>query len=257
MNQLQGKIALVTGAAQGIGFSIALKLLEAGAKVSISDINLGGLEQAADKLRQATGRSIHEEIHYAQVDVSQSGQVRDWVQQVVAKWSAVDILVNNAGIQLNRASLDITDEEWRRVMSIDLDGVFFCSREAGRVMVEQGKGCIINLSSVAEKFGLPRRLPYGVAKSGVSGLTRVLAAEWAEHGIRVNAIAPGYVQTELVSYAMEQGHIQLPEIVAKIPARKLTEPVQIAEAVLFLASDSAAYITGQVLFVDGGYSISK
>ncbi|MFD0715556.1 SDR family NAD(P)-dependent oxidoreductase [Paenibacillus sp. GCM10027626] len=257
MYRLQGKTALITGAARGIGFAIARKLAESGAKVSISDTRLDAAERAAREIGQTTGKKMNDEIHYAQVDVSRSEQVRDWIGQTAARWSTIDIMVCNAGIQLNRSSLEISDDEWRQVMGVDLDGVFYCAREAGRVMVEQGKGCIITISSIAEKFGLPRRLPYGVAKSGVSALTRVLAAEWAEQGVRVNAIAPGYVETELVSHALQQGHIQQDEIVSKIPMRKMADPVQIAEAALFLATESSAYITGQVLFVDGGYSISK
>lgn len=257
MYNLQGKMALITGAAQGIGFSVARKLLDAGANVSLSDISLDALEQAADQLSTLTGKEISKTIHYAQVDVSRSEQIGAWIHQVAAMWSTVDIMVNNAGVQLIRPSLELTDEDWRNITSVDLDGVFFCAREAGKMMVKQGSGCIINISSIAEKVGLPQRLPYCVAKSGVSSLTRVLAAEWAEHGIRVNAVAPGYVRTELLAAALEQGKIELSGIVSKIPMGKLTEPDQIAEMVLFLVSDAAAYITGQVIFVDGGYSISK
>jgi NAD(P)-dependent dehydrogenase (short-subunit alcohol dehydrogenase family) len=183
--------------------------------------------------------------------------VRAWIDDVVARRSRVDVLVNNAGVQLNRAALELSDDDWTRVLSIDLDGAFTCSREAGRYMVRQGRGAIVNISSIAERFGMPRRLPYGVSKAGIAALTRGLAAEWAPDGVRVNAIAPGYIETELVRHALAAGHIDALEILAKIPLGRMGRPSDVAEAALFLASDRSAYVTGHTLFVDGGYAVSK
>ncbi|CAK4825647.1 unnamed protein product [Aphanomyces euteiches] len=254
---MKDKVVLITGAAQGIGEAIALRMAEAGAKVALSDIQEEKVEQAAIRLAKKTGLSIDERFSANKVDVSQSDQVAHWIESTVQRWGRIDGIVNNAGIQLNQASVDITDEEWRKVMGIDLDGVFFCCREAAKQLLPQRSGFIINISSIAAVFGMPRRLPYGVAKAGVTHLTKVLAAEWASSGVRVNAIGPGYIDTEINRFAFEQGHIKREDIESKIPMAKLADPQEIAEAALFLASERSSYITGQTIFVDGGYSVTK
>lgn len=251
---VKDKVVLVTGAAQGLGEAIALAFAQGGARIALSDCNEAAVRETAGRITEQTGAPTMATA----VDVGRSGDIATWLEAAQREWGRIDVLVNNAGIQLNRASDELTDEEWRKVLSVDLDGVFYCAREAGRQMIAAGSGgAIVNISSVATRFGLARRLPYGVAKSGVEALTRVLASEWAAHGIRVNAVAPGYVETELNRYAFAQGHIVRSEIEAKIPLGRLAQPKEIAEVAVFLASDAASYVTGQTLFVDGGYTVLK
>ncbi len=257
LRELENKVVLVTGAAQGIGEAIALRMASAGAKVALSDVKEDKVKETAQRIGYSLNLLYGEEIVGSKVDVSNSQEVGNWIESVSEQWGHIDILVNNAAIQLNQASAEITDDEWRRVMGIDLDGVFYCCREAGKVMLKQREGNIINISSIAAQFGMPRRLPYGVAKAGVAAITRVLAAEWASEGIRVNAVAPGYVDTEINRYAFSQGHIKREDIEAKIPLKYMADPNELAEAVLFLASAKSTYITGQTIYVDGGYSITK
>ncbi len=248
---LAGRVALVTGGARGIGYAVALALAEAGATLELGDLDAAAVATAAATLppgADAFGRIV---------DVADGDDVAVWIEDVVARRGRIDILVNNAGIQLNRAAVDLGDDDWHRVLGVNLDGAFFCSREAGRVMRTQGSGAIVNVASIAERFGMPRRLPYGVSKAGLAALTRGLAAEWAPDGIRVNAVAPGYVETDLVRHAFEMGHIDRAAILAKIPLGRLAEPRSIGDAVAFLVSDRADYLTGQTLYVDGGYTISK
>ncbi|HET9027884.1 MAG TPA: SDR family oxidoreductase [Trueperaceae bacterium] len=253
---LRGRVALITGAARGIGLAIATAMAHAGAKVSLADVDGAAASAAVTELADQPGLT-QAELHAASVDVSDSAQVRTWVEQVGERWGSIDILVNNAGVQFNCAAEDLSDADWQRVLAIDLTGAFYCSREAGTVMLAQGRGTIINIASIAARFGMPRRLPYVVSKAGVTALTRGLATEWADRGVRVNAIGPGYVETDLVRYAFEQGHIDRDAIVAKIPIGRLAQSRSIADAAIFLASDAADYITGQTLYVDGGYSVFK
>jgi NAD(P)-dependent dehydrogenase (short-subunit alcohol dehydrogenase family) len=247
-----GRVALVTGAARGLGLAIAEALASQGADLELCDIDGSAVKAAAEALLPASGNAVA-----SKVDISLPEQVRDWIDDVALRRKRIDILINNAGVQLNRAATELSDEDWQRVIATNLNGAFSCSREAGRHMQAQKRGAIVNISSIAERFGMPRRLPYSVSKAGLSALTRGLAAEWAEHGVRVNAVAPGYVETDLVRHAFEQGHIDRSGIVAKIPLGFLAQPRSVADAVVFLVSDRADYITGQTLYVDGGYSVHK
>ena len=250
-SSLEGRVALVTGAARGIGFAVAVALAEAGATLELSDVDGPAAAAAAATLPTGAGAVARA------VDVADAEAVRGWIDDVATRRGQIDVLVNNAGVQLNRAAADLSDDDWRKVLGINLDGAFYCSREAGRIMRTQRRGAIVNVASIAERFGMPRRLPYGVSKAGIAALTRGLAAEWAPDGVRVNAVAPGYVETELVRHAFAMGHIDRDAILAKIPLGRLAEPRSIGDAVAFLASDRADYLTGQVVYVDGGYSIAK
>ncbi|MEX2534581.1 MAG: SDR family NAD(P)-dependent oxidoreductase [Trueperaceae bacterium] len=254
---LDGRVVLVTGAARGIGEAIARGMAKAGAWVGIGDLDEDMVHATARDIGESLAVETERRPFSSRLDVSDPSQVREWIDEVVERCGQIDVLVNNAGVQLNRASVDLTDDEWQFVLGVNLTGAFTCSREAGRHMLTRGRGVILNVASIAERFGMPRRLPYCVAKAGLAAMTRVLAAEWAQQGIRVNAIAPGYVETELVSYAFSQGHIDRAVIEAKIPMGRLAAPSVIAESAIFLASDNSSYTTGQVVYVDGGYSIYK
>jgi NAD(P)-dependent dehydrogenase (short-subunit alcohol dehydrogenase family) len=246
---------MVTGAARGIGRAIAEALAASGAIVELADVDAVAVREAAAEIARPFGDPSRATA--AIVDVANADQVRSWTEDVATRRGGIDVLVNNAGVQLNRAVVDLGDDDWARVRSINLDGAFYCSREAGRWMRRAGSGAIVSVASIAARFGMPRRVPYGVTKAGITALTRGLAAEWAPDGIRVNAIAPGYVETELVRHAFDQGHIDRDAIVAKIPLGRLAAPRSVADVAVFLVSDAADYITGQTLYVDGGYAISK
>ena len=239
--KLNGKRAIVTGAAQGIGFAIAQAFQEAGATIVIADMNeeLGRL--AAAKL----------EATFQLLDVSEPESVTN----AVAMIGDVDILVNNAGIVRNTPAEDGTNQEWRDVMGVNLDGVYWCCREFGSQMLKRGKGSIVNIASMS---GLISNYPqpqvsYNVSKAGVIHLTRSLAGEWAKRGVRVNAIAPGYTGTELTKKGLaikEWSRVWL----SATPMGRVAEPDEIAPAAVYLASDAASYVTGSVLVVDGGYT---
>lgn len=252
------RVVLVTGAARGIGLAVARRFTALGDHVVIGDVDgdaaLAAAEGVAGAQAGVTGAGV---VEGAQVDVTSTESVDAWIADVLARAGRVDVAVNNAGVQLNRAFLDLGDDDWDHVLGVNLDGAFRVSRAVGRAMCRQGGGAIVNVSSIADRFGMPRRIPYGVTKAGIDALTRGLAAEWAPHGVRVNAVAPGYVETDLVRHAFEMGHIDRAAIEAKIPMGRLTSPASIAKAVTWLASDDADYVTGHVLYVDGGYAIYK
>jgi NAD(P)-dependent dehydrogenase (short-subunit alcohol dehydrogenase family) len=252
---LTGRVALVTGGARGIGRAIAESVLAAGASVELADVDGPSVERAATEL--AAGGSRAGSAVGTRVDVASSREVRAWVDEVADRRGRIDLLVNNAGVQLDRPTHELGDDDWDRVLSVNLDGAFYASREAGRWMRRAGRGAIVSIASIAERFGMPRRVPYGVTKAGISALTRGLAAEWARDGVRVNAVAPGYVETDLVRHALAMGHIDRDDIVAKIPMGRLAAPRSVADVVVFLATDAADYVTGQTIFVDGGYGIAK
>ena len=239
--KLTGRRAVVTGAAQGIGFAIARALHEAGADVVVADMNEQLGRQAAQQL----------DATFQFLDVREPGSVK----QAASALHDVDILVNNAGIVRNTPAEHATDQEWRDVMSVNLDGVFWCCREFGSRMLARGKGSIVNIASMS---GLISNYPqpqasYNASKAAVAHLTRSLAGEWAVRGVRVNAIAPGYVGTELTRKGLaieEWSRVWL----SATPMGRVAEPAEIAPAVIYLASDAASYVTGSVLVVDGGYT---
>ena len=243
---LSGRTAIVTGASRGIGKTIAIALAKAGAKVACVARNEDKLNETAEAIRAAGGEA---EVYPS--DVADSKAVTAVVEGVVEKWGQLDIVVNNAGITRDTLIPRMSDEDWDEVLSINLRSVFLYCRAASSVMIRSKYGRIINMSSVSGLMGNPGQTNYSASKAGVIAVTRTVARELASRRrkITVNAICPGFISTDMTD---AMGDALLDEVKKRVPAQRLGETEEIADAVLFLASDSAAYVTGQVLTVDGG-----
>ncbi len=243
---LSNKVAIVTGSGRGIGRAIALKLAEVGATVVVNDI--GEAEPVAEEIRAMSRQSLA-----IPADVSSSQDVARLVEETVAAYGRVDILVNNAGIARDQLLLRMSDEDWDKVLSVNLKSVFLCTRAVVRHMIKQRWGRIISITSIVGIVGNPGQANYASAKAGIIGFTRTIAKEVASRSITANAIAPGFIETEMTQRLPDERKEQLKK---QIPLRYLGSPRDVAEAVAFLASEEARYITGQVLSVDGGMAIS-
>jgi 3-oxoacyl-[acyl-carrier protein] reductase len=243
---LTERVAIVTGSARGIGQAIALKLAEVGADVVVNDI-----QSAAESLESVAAeiRAINRQSLAVTADVSSSEDVNRLVETAISTFGRVDILVNNAGITRDQLIIRMSDEDWDTVINIDLKSAFLCTRAVLRHMLKQRWGRIINIASITGLVGNPGQANYASAKAGVIGLTRSIAKEAASRGITVNAIAPGAIDTKMTQLLNEN---QRQEFLKRIPLGYFGAPRDIAEAVAFLASEEARYITGQVLNVDGG-----
>ena len=245
LTPLDGRIAIVTGGARGIGFETVRALKENGATVVIADINAETGSQAAGQLG----------VDFLQVDLTRSDQVTKLASEVRSKYGRIDIAVNNAGISVNVPSEECSDDDWQRVININLNAVFYCCREFGKIMLEQGSGSIINTASMS---GIISNTPqpqaaYNASKAGVIMLTRSLAGEWAKRGVRVNSISPGYIGTEMTKLGMSNTDWHQ-EWLHFTPMGRVGEPREVAAVVVFLASDASSYFTGSNLVVDGGYT---
>lgn len=248
--KLDGKVAVVTGAAQGIGRAIVEEYVREGARPAILDLDGAAAERYADELRS---RNVDAVAH--ECDVSRRDSVLAAADGVAQELGPCDVLVNNAGIALMGPSLEFPEEQWRRSLDVMATGVFFCSQAFGRQMVESGGGAIVNISSMNATVAFPMRLAYNAAKAAVKSMTEVLAIEWAEHGIRVNAIAPGVTRTALVDKAIRDGFVNEDSYVKRTPMRRLGRPEEIAKAALYLACDEdSSFVTGHFLVVDGGWT---
>ncbi len=243
-------VAVITGAARGIGLAVARCLAQRGSSVVLADHDVDAASQSAQSLA-AQGLSALAR----HVDVMSGPSVDELVRQVVDQLGGMDTLVTCAGITDQQPSAGITDEGWSRMLGTHLDGTFRCCRSAYPALSRSPAPSIVTVSSVVAKMGLPGRLSYTAAKSGIEGLTRTLAVEWAADGIRVNAIAPGWTRTDQFVAASTAGIVDEGRLVAKIPLGRVAEPEEIATAVAFLASTDASYLSGQVLVVDGCASI--
>jgi NAD(P)-dependent dehydrogenase (short-subunit alcohol dehydrogenase family) len=246
---LGGRIALVTGAARGIGRAVAERLAMQGAHIVVTDINDAGSDQTKAIIEKAGGTA--EVMHF---DVTDQAQIDSVAQAVIAAHGRIDILINNAGICLNAAALDTTKDIWDRQMRVNLDAVFYCSRAFGAHMVKQGSGAIVNLSSMAAIIDVHPQdhVGYSVSKAGVAHLSKVLGSEWANTGVRVNAIGPGFVATDM---PLGAGIEMLDIWKTQIPMGRFLQPYEIANVIAFLVSDAASSITGQLIIADGGVTI--
>jgi len=246
---LSNRVAIVTGSGQGIGKAIALKLAEVGATVVVNDIgDASPLESVAEDIRAMNRQSLA-----VLADVSSSADVTRLVEETIATYGKVDILVNNAGINRDHLLLRMSDEDWDKVLSVDLKGVFLCTRAVLRHMIKQRWGRIISIASIVGMVGNQGQANYAAAKAGIIGFTRTIAKEVATRGITANAIAPGFIDTPMTQQLREDWK---EEIKRRIPLGYFGSPRDVAEAVAFLALEEAGYITGQVLSVDGGMAIS-
>jgi 3-oxoacyl-[acyl-carrier protein] reductase len=241
---LADRVAIVTGGGRGIGRAIALRLAEAGASVVVNDIE--PVEAVVGEIK-AMGRQALPVL----ADVSSAPGVDKLVAETIAAYSRIDILVNNAGIARDQLLLRMTEEEWDSVLAVDLKSVFLCTRAVLKYMVKERRGRVISIASIVGMVGNPGQANYAAAKAGIIGFTRTVAKEVASRGITVNAVAPGFIDTEMTQRLKEEWKEELKK---RIPLGRLGSPRDVAEAVAFLASEEAGYITGQVLVVDGGMS---
>jgi NAD(P)-dependent dehydrogenase (short-subunit alcohol dehydrogenase family) len=235
--RFKGKVVAVTGVSRGLGLAIGELLAAEGAEVAGGDID----PPANSKLAAF------------ELDVSKRASCAEFFRKVQGEFGRLDVLINNAGIIRNGPSAEMSEDDWRSVLDVGLDGTFFCSQAAYPALRKSGDGTIVNISSMNGQMGWPGRANYGTTKAGIIGLTRALAVEWANDNIRVNAVAPGYINTELVSARTKTGELNMDRLLTRIPLRRIAEPAEIAAVVAFLASAESSYVTGQTIVADGGW----
>ena len=240
--KLDQKVAIVTGATQGIGLACAERLLRDGARVMLVDIKPDG----------AASASLGPHARFFTADVSQKADVDAIVAATLAEFGQIDILINNAGVTHAANFLDLAEDDFDRVIRINLKSMFLCSQAVAREMVKRRSGTIINMSSVNSALAIPNQVPYVVSKGAINQLTKVMALNLAPHGIRVNGIAPGTILTELARQAVLASPEARHTILSRTPLGRCGEPAEIAAVAAFLASDDASYMTGETMFVDGG-----
>ncbi len=245
---LAGRRAVVTGASRGIGRALAEGLARFGARVALLARSADVLAEARDAIEAAGGRAF---AHVA--DVRDIDGLRRAVQRAAEELGGIDILVNNAGTEQIRPSLEVSEELWDRILDTNLKGAFFAAQAVARVMRGEGGGSIVNICSLTSRVGVPGAVPYGASKSGLLGMTRALATEWASFGIRVNAVGPGYFRTELTEVFYRDSAWR-EAMRARIPAGRFGELEDLVGATVFFCSDASRYVTGQILYVDGGYT---
>jgi 2-deoxy-D-gluconate 3-dehydrogenase len=244
---LKGKVALVTGAGKGLGRAASLALAEAGARVGIVSRTPSDLASLEEEIRVAGGDCF---VHPC--DVSRVEDIRRMVDRVHDWGGKIDLLVNSAGINIQAHALEVTEEQWDKVLDVNLKGAFFCCQAAARKMVPRKEGKIINLTSAMAMVGFYRRAAYCSSKGGLSQLTKVLAVELAPYNIQVNCVAPTFIRTPLTA-PMFEDPVFYDEVVRRIPLGKIGEPDDVTGAILYLASDSADFVTGSSVLVDGGW----
>jgi gluconate 5-dehydrogenase len=247
---LTGRLALVTGSSDGIGFALAAGLGRAGARIVLNGRDAGKLAAAAQRLKD---QGIV--VETARFDVADREAVFAAVERIERELGPVDILVNNAGVQRRNPFETFPEETWREIMAINIDGVFHVTQAIGRGMVERKRGRIINICSVTSELGRATIVPYAATKGALRQMTRGLSAEWAKHNIQINAVAPGYIRTPLNQALMDDEKFSA-WVASRTPAGRWADPEELIGAAIFLASDAASYVNGHVLYVDGGLSTS-
>jgi len=247
MDTQQKRVAIVTGGGSGIGLAIAAKFTANG----IHTVIVGRDEKKLQAATTQLGALCHPIIH----DISDLPSIPVLVQKVIAQFGQIDILVNNAGINMKKDFTEITDEEFQQVITTNLCSVFAISREVVKQMLPGGRGNIINISSMAAQYGMPRVIAYSASKTAIDGMTRAMAVELSPKGIRINAIAPGFIETAMTAKALNADPERKSKAVGRTPMGHMGKPEDIADAALFLSSEAARYITGVILPVDGGNSI--
>lgn len=244
---MKDKIAIVTGGGSGLGFAIAQKFIENG----ITTIIAGRDKEKLDAAKEKLGRLCHAKS----CDVSDLPSIPKFVDDVIKEFGQIDILVNNAGINQKKEFTEVTDEEFQKVITTNLTAVFAMSREVVKHMLEKNSGCIINISSMAAQYGLPKVIAYSASKTAIDGMTRAMAVELSPKGIRVNTIAPGFIYSDMTAKALDADPERKAKVFGRTPMGIMGQPEDIGNAALYLASDAAKFVTGVVLPVDGGNSI--
>jgi len=242
------RTALVTGASYGLGQAAAVALAKDGYDVAVTELRVEELSDTLDKVAAAGGRGVP-----VQLDLRQMPSVEKAMADAVSALGRVDVLVNNAGVTVRRLALEVTQADWEEVVGVNLKGTFFMSQQMGRHLVATKRpGCVISIASTHGTIGFTQRSTYGISKAGIIHMTRMLAYEWAEHGIRVNAVAPGTVETRTRAEYFRANPVARQAMIDRVPLHRFGEPGEIAAAVRYLASPEAAYVTGQTLLLDGG-----
>lgn len=244
---LTGKKAVVTGGGKGLGLAITTALIKAGA-----DVYITGRDEAA---LQQTVADLGSKCSYGVFDLANLAGIPEFVNQLETNFGAVDILVNNAGINLKKELTEVTDEDFDRIIKTNQYAVFAITRELAKKMIPRGKGVVIMISSMASQYGLPKVVAYSASKSAIEGMTRAMAVELSPMGIRINCIAPGFIETAMSAKALNNDPERKQKVLSRTPMAKLGKPSDIGNAVVYLSSDEAGYVTGVVLPIDGGNSI--
>lgn len=246
--RLDGKVAVITGASKGIGRDLAIMLAGAGARVAVVARDVTALETLAAEIEETGG-----EAHAVALDVGRVDQIEPAFRHIRDHLGSVDILVNNAGLGANHPAETVTESDWDEMMAINLKGLFFCCQAAGRIMLEQGSGRIVNMSSQAGVVGIRDHAVYSASKGGVNLLTKVLALEWSSRGVTVNAVAPTFIYTPGTAERLDQPEY-LARVLDRIPIGRVGSTTDVAAAVIYLASPAGGMVTGHVLLVDGGWT---
>jgi len=247
MGKLEDKTAIVTGASSGIGRGIAKDFAEEGANVVVSDVDVESGEKVVGEIKDSGGSAI-----FVKTDVSNEEDVDELVEKTLSEYSKIDILVNNAGVYIQKPITEMETDEWDKVIDVNLKGVFLMTRRVAQEMVENEEGNIINVSSIAGEVGYPNSSAYSATKGGTIAMTRALALELSPKGINVNAVAPGVIKTAMTDDLLSDEDVK-GQMLANTPIGRLGEPEDIASAVTYLASEDADFVTGETLFVDGGW----
>jgi len=245
---LAGQVAVVTGASKGIGYGVAKAMAHAGAKVAVTARDFDALEQLADEIRSEGGEALP-----VRLDVRDVAQIGRAMGQVRDHYGRLDILVNNAGLGDNHPAVDVTEDDWDTMMAVNLKGLFFCCQAAGRIMLEQGYGRVINMSSQASVVGIRDHAVYCATKGGVNQLTRVLALEWSAQGVTVNAVAPTFIYTPGTAERLDTPEY-LQEVLDRLPIGHVGTITDVAAAVVYLASPAGGMVSGHMLLVDGAWT---